>query len=68
MSDRDSAYDHQADIPGSQTSGEGVSENEHRDAAYGNAGERNEIREDERGLAKGPTTHDDTKVTRKDGA
>ena len=68
MSDREGAYDHQAEIPGTQSTGEGVPSKEHSDAAYGNASERNEIRPDERGRAKGPTTHDDTRVTRKDGA
>ena len=67
MSDRDGAYDHQSEVAG-QTGGEGTGETEHRDTGRGNAGERNEIREDQRGRARGPTTHDDTRVTRKDGA
>lgn len=68
MSDRDSAYDHQSDVAGGGTRGDESAANEHRDTAHGDAGERNELRPDERGRAEGPTTHDDTRVTRKDGA
>jgi hypothetical protein len=67
MSDREKAYDHRAEVPGSASSEEKPPSTEHRDTAYGNAGERNELTPDERGRGRGPRTHDDTKFTRKDG-
>lgn len=70
MSDREKAYEHDATIPGTQSSEDLPPSTEHQDAAYGNAEERNELRPRERGRTDGygPRTHDDTKVTRKDGA
>lgn len=67
MSERDRAYEHEAEVPGTQSSEDRPPSTEHKDAAYGNAEERNELTPDQRGRGEGPRTHDDTKFTRKDG-
>lgn len=47
-----------------------TAETEHRDLARPEENETNELRPDERGRPDGigPTTHDDTRFTRKEGA
>lgn len=67
MSERDSAYHHSAEIPGSADEKSPPPSKEHKDTAYGNAEQRNELTPDQRGRPEGlgPRTHDDTKIVRK---
>lgn len=69
MKDKD-AYQHQGEVAGFGSADSGSEANEHRPTTADSAEERNEIDPEERNRQKryGPTTHDDTKVTRKDGA
>lgn len=67
MSDknRDQAYRHQSTVVGTENDASTDPALEHQDPATGNAEQRNEIASD-RGT--GPSTHDDTRTTRKQGS
>lgn len=70
MSSEKSAYRHSTETTGFGSDTDSPA-TEHRDTVGGADGDRNEVapeqRRDEPGRHDGPTTHDDTKITRKKG-